>query len=248
MEYQVRNWYHFVWLSGDNICEQHVHNLDVGNWVKGDHPVEANGMGSCVQRYKGRDPKKGMGQIFDNHFVEFTYKDGTKMFSQCRHIPNTWNNVSRGDPRHQGRRRAWRPRPQAEVSATRTSRSTSTCWTRSASNEKYNEGWHGATSSFTAVLGRMATYSGQVVRWDEAVAKGPNEFPEKLAWDANPQDLPDERQLPDRRPRHLQALLRVDPADQVLNLRASVRQASGLTPAVDLFYHPGAYRQKRQAH
>jgi predicted dehydrogenase len=62
MHYQVHNWYHFVWLSGDNICEQHVHNLDVGNWVKGDHPVRANGMGSCLLRYKGRDPKKGMGQ------------------------------------------------------------------------------------------------------------------------------------------------------------------------------------------
>ena len=59
MEYQVRNWYHFVWLCGDNICEQHVHNIDVCNWAKDDHPVEANGMGYCVQRYTGRDPKKG---------------------------------------------------------------------------------------------------------------------------------------------------------------------------------------------
>ncbi len=115
MQFQVRNWYHFVWLSGDNICEQHVHNLDVGNWVKGDHPVEANGMGSCLQRYKGRDPKKGMGQIFDNHFVEFTYKDGTKMYSQCRHIPNTWGGVRRNDPRRQGHYRPGRPRSQTEV-------------------------------------------------------------------------------------------------------------------------------------
>ena len=45
MEYQVNNWYHFGWLSGDNICEQHIHNLDVCNWVMDDHPVEANGMG-----------------------------------------------------------------------------------------------------------------------------------------------------------------------------------------------------------
>ena len=53
-------------------------------------------------------------------------------------------------------------------------------------NEKYNEGWHGATSSMTAVLGRMATYSGQVVKWDDAVAKGKTEFPKQLAWDAPP--------------------------------------------------------------
>ena len=51
-------------------------------------------------------------------------------------------------------------------------------------NDKYHEGWHGATSSMTAVLGRMATYSGQVVKWDDALAKGTSEFPKQLAWDA----------------------------------------------------------------
>ncbi len=89
MEYQMRNWYHFVWLSGDHICEQHVHNLNVCNWVKGDHPVEANGMGSCHCR-----DNRGVGQIYDNHFVEFTYKDGTKMYSQCRQQPNTWEKIA----------------------------------------------------------------------------------------------------------------------------------------------------------
>ena len=56
------------------------------------HPVEANGMGGCTPRYPG--DQKGTGQIFDHHFVEYTYADGTKMFSQCRHMPNTWGNVS----------------------------------------------------------------------------------------------------------------------------------------------------------
>ena len=98
MQYQVHNWYHFCWLCGDNICEQHIHNLDVCNWVydkerpKTAHPVEANGMGGCSVRYAGDN--KGTGQIFDHHFVEFTYADGTKMFSQCRHIANTWSSVS----------------------------------------------------------------------------------------------------------------------------------------------------------
>ena len=67
-------------------------------------------------------------------------------------------------------------------------------------DEKHNEGWYGATSSITAVLGRMATYSGQVVKWDDAVAKGPDEMPERLAWDAKPPVLPDDgRQLRARR-------------------------------------------------
>ena len=58
-------------------------------------------------------------------------------------------------------------------------------------DKKYNEGWFGATSSMTAVLGRMATYSGKVVKWDDAVANGPDEMPKQFAWDAKPPVLPD---------------------------------------------------------
>jgi myo-inositol 2-dehydrogenase/D-chiro-inositol 1-dehydrogenase len=98
LQYQVYNWYHFTWLSGDNIVEQHVHNLDVCNWVMSDdltnpvHPVEANGMGGCEMRYRGEN--RGVGQIYDHHFVEFTYPNGVKMYSQCRQINNCWSNVS----------------------------------------------------------------------------------------------------------------------------------------------------------
>ena len=81
LEFQVRNWYFFTWLSGDHICEQHVHNIDVCNWIKDGHPIEAQGMG-------GRQVRTGkeFGNIFDHHAVEYTYADGTKMFSQCRQI------------------------------------------------------------------------------------------------------------------------------------------------------------------
>ena len=208
MEYQVHNWYHFCWLSGDNICEQHVHNLDVCNWANGDqHPVEANGMGGCSVRYAGEN--KGVGQIFDHHFIEFTYADGSKMFSQCRHIPNTWSPVTEAvhgtlgtsdahsvklyttdgkvaevkkEPRAKragGRKAAGGARsPNAMV------QEHMDLIAAIRNNEKHNEGHYGATSSFTAVLGRMATYSGQLLRWDDAVAKGAGEFPARLAWDA----------------------------------------------------------------
>ncbi len=192
MEYQMWNWYYFVWLSGDHICEQHVHNLDICNWIMDAHPVEANGMG-------GRQVRKGpdVGQIYDHHFIEFTYADGTKMFSQCRHIRNCWNSVceaahgTEGTSNCNGRidgKNEWRfrgkgksPMDQEHIDLNKAIRN----------NEKYNEGWYGATSSFTAVFGRMATYSGQVVKWDDAVAKGPNEMPEKFAFDAKPPVLPD---------------------------------------------------------
>ncbi len=180
MEYQMRNWYHFVWLSGDHICEQHVHNLDVCNWVKNGHPVEANGMGSCHCR-----DNRGVGQIYDSHFVEFTYQDGTKMYSQCRQQPNTWEKVTQIVHGVKGMKelRGWGADAYAQehvdlVNAIR-------------KGEKLNDGWHGATSSFTAVLGRMATYSGQVVKWDEAVANGPSEMPARFAFDADPPAMPD---------------------------------------------------------
>ncbi len=188
MEYQINNWYHFAWLSGDNICEQHIHNLDVCNWVMDGHPVEANGMGGCTSRYTG--DHKGTGQIFDHHFVEFTYKndkgDVTKLYSQCRHMKNTWGQEGQhvygtqgdsGVPGIRGRSR----RGSSVDSMVQEHRDLINAI---KNNEKYVEGWHGATSSMTCVLGRMATYSGQVVRWDDALAKGKSEFPKQLAWDA----------------------------------------------------------------
>ena len=72
MEYQMRNWYYFNWLCGDHITEQHVHNLDAINWFKGGYPVRAQGMG-------GRQVRKSKehGEIFDHHYVEYTYADGS---------------------------------------------------------------------------------------------------------------------------------------------------------------------------
>jgi myo-inositol 2-dehydrogenase/D-chiro-inositol 1-dehydrogenase len=184
LQYQVNNWYHFVWLSGDNICEQHVHNLDVCNWVKGDHPVEANGMGGCTVRYAGA--AKGTGQIFDHHFVEFTYGDGSKMYSQCRHMPNTWGNVSEAVHGTKGARGvsvgggpqldSGNPYVQEHIDLIKAIRN----------GTPYNEGHYGADSSMTAVLGRMANYSGQVIKWDDAVSKGRDEAPDIESWDAEP--------------------------------------------------------------
>ena len=188
MEYQMRNWYHFVWLCGDNICEQHVHNLDVCNWAKNAHPVRAEGMGACVRRYDGLDWKKdGSGQIFDEHFVEFTYPDGGKLYSQCRQIDHAWSDVSEAIHGTKGvvdshKLRGGRdPYEQEHVALFDAIRK----------DEKHNDGWYGTTSSFTAVLGRMATYSGLVVNWNEAVERGPSEMPAKFAFDADPPVKPD---------------------------------------------------------
>ncbi len=190
MEYQIRNWGCFRWLYGDNIVEQHVHNIDIGNWVMakdGDprkaHPVEANGMG-------GRVHAGNYGDIFDHHCVEYTYADGTKMFSQSRHIEGTWDQVNEFAHGTQGNRNvhvgggpkleSGNPYDQEHIDLVKAIRK----------GTPLHEGWFGAVSTMTAIFGRMATYSGQIVKWDEAVASGPNEAPEVVAWDAKPRSLP----------------------------------------------------------
>lgn len=203
MEYQVNNWYHFVWLSGDQICEQHVHNLDIGNWVASTvlnkegadwaHPVEANGMGASLTR--GYNGKNIQGQIFDAHFIEYTYENGLKMFSQCRHQPGTWDSVteffhSTGQPK--GRNVAGGG-PQVRLNFNNPYVQEHYDLQQAIANDKkLNEGWHGAISSMTAVLGRMATYSGKVVKWDTLVAEGVDSFPAELSWKSNPPVMPDD--------------------------------------------------------
>ncbi|NLX54678.1 MAG: Gfo/Idh/MocA family oxidoreductase [Planctomycetaceae bacterium] len=193
MMFQIRNWGCFRWLYGDNIVEQHVHNIDIANWVmakdgnpKNAHPVEANGMG-------GRVDRGNYGDIFDHHFVEFTYADGVKVFSQSRHQPGTWDQVDEFAHGTKGRRKVANgsgpklesdnPYVQEHVDLMKAI----------AADTYLNEGWFGAVSSMTAVLGRMATYSGKVVKWDDAVAHGQQESPETIAWDATPRSLPDDK-------------------------------------------------------
>ena len=90
MDYQMRNWYYFVWLGGDHIVEQHIHNLDVANWVLKGYPVKARGMG-------GRQVRTGkeFGEIYDHHAVEFFYENGATNFFAVHQDPETMaENVS----------------------------------------------------------------------------------------------------------------------------------------------------------
>lgn len=172
LEYQMRNWYYFNWLCGDHITEQHIHNLDVSNWLKGAYPVKAQGMG-------GRQVRTGpdSGQIFDHHAVEFTYEDGTVMASQCRHMQDCWNSVSEHALGIRGTaniskgfivgEKTWRYRgPDASPLQIEHD----DLFAAIRGNTPYNEAENGAKSTMTAILGRMATYSGKLVQWEDAIA------------------------------------------------------------------------------
>ena len=193
MEFQIANWGCFRWLYGDNIVEQHVHNIDIGNWVmskggdpKAAHPVEAVGIG-------GRGNRGNYGDIFDHHYIEFTYADGTKMFSQSRHQPGTWDQVDEfAHGTKESRRVANGDGPKLESGNPYVQEHVDLM--KAIAGDKYlNEAWLSAASSMTAVLGRMASDSGDVVTWDDAVANGANEAPDTIAWDAKPKSLPDEK-------------------------------------------------------
>lgn len=175
LEYQLSNWYYFNWLSGDHIAEQHVHNLDVINWVMKGHPVEAQGQG-------GREVRKGAaaGQIFDHHMVEFTYGDGAKMLSQCRHIAGCWADVGEHVHGTEGYcdvsaatifdrkgKLVWRSDAK-EVSGRGWQQEQNDLIAALRRGERPNETKYAAESTMTAIMGRLATYGGKVVSWDQA--------------------------------------------------------------------------------
>ncbi|HVY70562.1 MAG TPA: Gfo/Idh/MocA family oxidoreductase [Verrucomicrobiae bacterium] len=196
IEYQMRNWYYFTWICGDHIVEQHIHNLDVMNWVKNGYPVRAHGMGGCEVR-KGKD----YGEIFDHHAVEFEYADGTRCYSQCRHINGCWSSVSeyavgtKGSVDISGYRikgeNAWRFTQEGAKDPYQQEHDD--LFDAIRNNKPYNEAERGAKSSLTAILGRMATYTGKIIEWDQALNSPIRLMPddlENLGFNAVPKVTP----------------------------------------------------------
>ena len=197
MEYQMRNWYYFNWLCGDHITEQHIHNLDVINWFKGGHPVKAQGLGGRQVR-KGKDH----GEIFDHHYVEFEYADGSILNSQCRHIPGTMSKVdelligTKGKiftgaaniKDHTGKL-IYQYDTKLENNPYQTEHDE--LFAAIAKGEyKYADAENGASSTMTSILGRLATYTGQVVHYDKAVNSGLDIHPKVYDFNAAPPVLP----------------------------------------------------------
>ena len=173
LEWQIRNWLYFTWLSGDHICEQHVHNIDIGNWAMGGHPLRCWATG-------GRQVRTGpsFGHIFDHFAVEYEYSDGRTVHSYCRQIDNCENRVEEvvigtdgrsvtgsGHARIEGKN-AWKfsgenPEPYTQehidlVAAIK-------------GGPYINEAVRIAESTLTAIMGRMAAYTGKAVTWDFAM-------------------------------------------------------------------------------
>jgi myo-inositol 2-dehydrogenase / D-chiro-inositol 1-dehydrogenase len=197
MQFQVNNWYHFNWLCGDHICEQHVHNIDVANWVlgadapQGYHPEAAYGIG-------GRQDSTKNSEIYDHHAVNFTYPKGVRIASQCRQFPGGDNRVNEefqgtkafvriGEITDYDGKVLWKfdgpnPNPyQVEHDELQDA----------IRNDKpLNNAYYGATASFAATLGRLATYSGKQHSFEKALAMDYRLMPEDPTWDSTPPVLP----------------------------------------------------------
>jgi myo-inositol 2-dehydrogenase / D-chiro-inositol 1-dehydrogenase len=204
VKYQVRNWYYYVWLCGDHICEQHVHNLDVINWALNSHPASCVGLGGRAVR---TDPKYG--QIFDHFAVDYEYphpsgdpkKPTIHVLSMCRQTPpgsGCKNNISEALVGSKGvcdlrdhspcviytldGQRAWAsnrrdntPYVQEHTDLIESIRA----------GKPINELKNVAESTLTAIMGRMSTYTGKEVKWDQALNGKEDLMPEKLTWETS---------------------------------------------------------------
>lgn len=184
IEWQIRNWNYFTWLSGDHIVEQHVHNLDVMNWVLGTHPVKA------VSALGGRQSRRGTrhGHIFDHFAVEFEYPHGITVFSQSRQINGCKNTVGEFVRGTKGTSNCANTIEPTTGDTWRYTAKPVSAYEQEHQNliasiregKPINEAQAVAEATMTGIIGREAAYSGQEITWDKALKSetrlGPEEY------------------------------------------------------------------------
>jgi predicted dehydrogenase len=188
MEYQLRNWLYYTWLSGDHNVEQHIHSLDKALWLMGDKPpVAAVGMG-------GRQVRTGpeWGNIYDHHAVAYEWDNGVRVYSFTRQMAgermfNETEDIvlgtkgqarvikheitTEGDKwRYRGEKPGMYDVEHAELFAS------------IKAGKPINNGLYMSYSTLLAVMGRMATYTGERITWDMALNSQEKLGPERYEW------------------------------------------------------------------
>ena len=179
MEYMIRNWVNWTWLSGDHIVEQHVHNIDVMNWFTGSHPVKALGFGSRLRRVTGDQ--------YDNFSIDFVFDNGIHFHSMCRQIDGCTNNVSEHIQGTKGSsncrnsivdltgNEVWKydypldkdGNPTNQVSVDPYVQEHIDLVTAIRTGKPVNEAENTAISTMVAIMGRISAYTGKETSWDE---------------------------------------------------------------------------------
>ncbi len=186
LEAQMRNWYNFVWLCGDHIVEQHVHNLDVINWAMQHHPVKCVGMGGRSRT------NPAYGHIFDFFAIDLTYPNDVHVLSMCRQISNCANRIGEdlvgtkgvsqpGSYSINGKRILTREQDRQSVDPYIQEHTDLIQSIRSG--KPINELKNVAESTLTAIMGRMSAYTGKEVSWEAALNSKLDTMPRDLSWD-----------------------------------------------------------------
>lgn len=177
LEYRLRNWYNYCWVCGDNIVEQHIHNLDVINWIMGEPPVAVVASGGRAWKPK----EERYGDIWDNFSCDFEYANGVHMLSMARHWNNSHSAVFEEVTGTEGVSTC---RDMAEDKGDPYVHEHTHLVNSIRGDEPYlNNGVAMAHSTMTAIMGRMAAYTGQRMTWDEAINSDLSLVPEELDFD-----------------------------------------------------------------
>ncbi|HVX11976.1 MAG TPA: Gfo/Idh/MocA family oxidoreductase [Pirellulales bacterium] len=191
MEWQIRNWLYFTWLSGDHNVEQHIHSLDKAAWVmKDEPPVRATGLGGRQVRVQPE-----YGNVFDHHAVVYEYANGVKLFAFCRQQDKCSSDVNDYILGTKGKvdvmahsitgETNWRypPRgPQPNMYQVEHDE----LFASIRSGKPIDNSLYMARSTMLAIMGRMATYTGQTITWDQALNSQEDLTPPTYDWTSLP--------------------------------------------------------------
>jgi len=184
MTFQHRNWYSFVWICGDQVVEQHLHNIDVCNWFMGTHPAKVWASGGAAWR-----PRSEMyGNIYDHLDADFEYPDGVHMSSHCRQYPRgSYTNISELLVGTKGRTnghdlgtKGENPYVQEHINLVKSIR---------GQGPYINDGIPVAESTMTCIMAREAAYSGQAITWDQMMKSQLDLQPKAFGYDL-PREVP----------------------------------------------------------
>lgn len=180
LEWQLRAWYSYCWICGDNIVEQHIHNLDIINWVMGTHPTKAVGSGG--RSWKSGEP--GVGDIFDHFTIDYTYPNGVHMLSMCRHWYSPWGSVSEAVVGTKGTSNCHDMQDEGKGLGGMVQEHVDLILSIMKQEPHYNEAVQVCESTGTAILGREAAYSGRELTWDDMMNSKLSILPKNLSFNA----------------------------------------------------------------
>lgn len=195
MEFQVRNWLYFTWLSADHIAEQHIHSLDKLAWaMKDEYPASAVSSGGRVQRTGAE-----YGNVYDHFNTVYEWKSGVRAFSSCRQWNGAATDVSdfvngtKGIAAIQSHsikgENKWRHRPAEGDADDMYLNEHIELFKAIREGRVIDNTEYMCNSTMMAIMGRMAAYTGQQVTWEGAWASEENLAPKEYAWGAAPEPV-----------------------------------------------------------